>query len=155
MLDKIKSKYIFKKVFSVLREKKILQIANYKKSFQNKLGKCLIYYRVMSRKYIIYQEKNKGRLYDANSKKLLYIGEFLNGKKNGKGKEYYENGKLKFEGEFLKGKRNGKGKEYYENGKLTFEGKYLNGEKKEGKEYYKDGHLKFEGEYLKGGKKGN
>ena len=38
MLDKIKSKYIFKKVFSVLREKKVLQIANYKKSFQNILG---------------------------------------------------------------------------------------------------------------------
>ena len=81
MSDKIKSKYIFKKVFSVLREKKILQIANYKKSFQKTLGKCLIYYKVMSRKYIIYQEKNKGRLYDAASNKLLYIGEYLNGKK--------------------------------------------------------------------------
>ena len=127
MLDKIKSKYIFKKVFSVLREKKILQIANYKKSFQKTLGKCLIYYKVMSRKYIIYQEKNKGRLYDANSKKLLYIGEFLNGKKNGKGEEYDDNINLKYEGEFLKGKRNGKGKEYNENGELKFEGEFLNG----------------------------
>ena len=43
---------------------------------------------------------------------------------NGKGKEYGENGKLKFEGEYLNGKRNGKGKEYY-NGKLVFEGEYL------------------------------
>ena len=30
---------------------------------------------------------------------------------NGKGKEYYDNGKLKFEGEYLNGERNGKGKE--------------------------------------------
>ena len=39
------------------------------------------------------------------------------------------NGKLKFEGEYLNGKRNGKGKEYND-GKLEFEGEYLNGERK-------------------------
>ena len=33
--------------------------------------------------------------------------------RNGKGKEYYDNGKLKYEGEYLNGKRNGKGKEFY------------------------------------------
>ena len=33
-------------------------------------------------------------------------------KKNGKGKEYNRNGKLIFEGEYLNGKSNGKGKEY-------------------------------------------
>ena len=50
--------------------------------------------------------------------------------KNGKGKEYYDDGKLKFEGEYLNGKRNGKGKEYdYDYGKIEFEGEYLNGER--------------------------
>ena len=39
--------------------------------------------------------------------KLLYEGEYLNGQRNGKGKELYSNGKSKFEGEYL----NGKGKE--------------------------------------------
>ena len=34
-----------------------------------------------------------------------------------------------FEGEYLNGKRNGKGKEYDYNGKLEFEGEYLNGNK--------------------------
>jgi len=34
--------------------------------------------------------------------------------------------KIIFEGEYLNGKRNGKGKEYYNNGKLQFEGEYLN-----------------------------
>ena len=46
-------------------------------------------------------------------------------KKNGKGKEYYEEGVLKYEGEFLKGQRSGKGKEYYNKGELKFEGEYL------------------------------
>ena len=41
-------------------------------------------------------------------------GEYSNGTRNGKGKEYYSNGELKFEGEYLNGKRwNGKGKQYY------------------------------------------
>ena len=34
-----------------------------------------------------------------------------------------------FEGEYLNGKRNGKAKEYNRNGKITFEGEYLNGNK--------------------------
>ena len=38
--------------------------------------------------------------------------------KNGNGKEYILNtNALLFEGEYLNGKRNGKGKEYYKNGK--------------------------------------
>jgi len=53
----------------------------------------------------------------------MFEGEYKNGEKNGKGKEYNDNGKLKFEGEYKNGKRwNGKGKEYYGNGKLEFEG---------------------------------
>ena len=43
---------------------------------------------------------------------LEYEGEFLNGKKNGKGKQYSYNGQLEYEGEFLNGKKNGNGKEY-------------------------------------------
>ena len=36
---------------------------------------------------------------------------------------------LKFEGEYLNGKRHGKGKEYDGNGQLIFEGEYLNGKR--------------------------
>ena len=49
--------------------------------------------------------------------------------RNGKGKEYDDNGKLEFEGEYLNGERNGKGKEYYDNGNLKFEGQYINGKR--------------------------
>ena len=48
--------------------------------------------------------------------------------KNVKGKEYDYYGSLSFEGEYLNGERNGKGKEYdIHNGSLSFEGEYLNG----------------------------
>ena len=33
--------------------------------------------------------------------------------KNGKGKEYYLDGNLKFQGEYLNGNKNGIGKEYH------------------------------------------
>ena len=60
---------------------------------------------------------------------LILEGEYLNGERNGKGKEY-RYGKLRFEGEYLNGKRNGKGKEYFNN-KLICEGEYLNGKRLE------------------------
>ena len=82
---------------------------------------------------------------------IVFEGEYRNGKRNGKGKEYYDNDKLKFEGEYLNGKRNGKGKKYDKDGHIIFEGEYLkrkrwNGKKKK----YYDGSLVFEGEYRNG-----
>ena len=62
---------------------------------------------------------------------LEYEGEYLNGKRNGKGKEYRKLlhnsliSKFNFEGDYLNGKKHGKGKEYYEDDKLQFEGEYL------------------------------
>ena len=38
-------------------------------------------------------------------------------------------GGLKYEGEYLNNKRNGRGKEYNSYNKLIFEGEYLNGQK--------------------------
>ena len=48
------------------------------------------------------------------------VKEYLEGQRNGKGKEYYENGKLKFEGKYLNGKIIG----YYDNDKLKFDEEY-------------------------------
>ena len=53
------------------------------------------------------------------------------GKKNGNGKEYYDNGNIEFEGIYSNGKRKGKGREYYYINKLKYEGEYLNGESME------------------------
>ena len=53
----------------------------------------------------------------------------------------------------MNGKRNGKCKEFNDNGKIVFEGEYLNGEKRKGKEYNWDGTLSYIGEYLNGKRK--
>jgi len=126
---------------------------------------------------IKYELKNgKGFIteYDLNGC-LIFEGEYLNGRRNGKGKEFYFADKLKFEGEYLNGERNGKGKEYDFEGNLIFEGEYLNGKRWNGKDvhninynnkyeikngkgfmtdYTKLGNLFFEGEYLNGEKNG-
>ena len=118
---------------------------------------------------IIYKINNningKRKEYEDGFGKLIFEGEYLNGKRNGKGKEYYYEGKILFEGEYLNGKRwngkgydinnkvvyelknwNGKVKEYYNDGELFFEGEYLYGEKNgKGKEYYNNDQLRFEG----------
>ena len=57
---------------------------------------------------------------------LDFKGEYLNGKRNGKCKEYY-NGHL-YEGRYLDGKKHGKWKEYDYHGNLIIEDEYLNGE---------------------------
>ena len=65
---------------------------------------------------------------------------------------------MRFEGEYLNGKRNGKGKEYYEDGNILFEGEYLNGERWNGyeKKYdtnsFCEGYLSCVIEYLNGKK---
>ena len=46
-----------------------------------------------------------------------------------------------FEGEYLNGERNGKGKEYYLNGRVIFEGEYLNEKRWNGKGYNKNGNI--------------
>ena len=103
---------------------------------------------------------------------MIYEGEYLNGKRHGKGKEYYDSGKLRFDGEYLKGKRHGKGKEYDFLGNLIYKGKLLNDKRwdgvgyddyknivyelKEGKGYIKEiykGIIYFEGNILNGKKK--
>ena len=98
---------------------------------------------------------------------MSYEGEYLNGKRSGKEKEYLYK-ILLFEGEYLNDKRNGKGKEYFQDEKIEFEGEYLNGKaisgikydhngnilyqfnniNGKGKEYYPNGQLSFEGEFL-------
>ena len=105
---------------------------------------------------------------------LKFEGEYINGERNGKGKQYYENGNLKFEGEFINDEiiadtkydkngniiyelinGNGKVKEYDDiYGKLIFEGEYLNCKRNgKGKEYDDYGNIIYEGEYLNGERK--
>ena len=73
--------------------------------------------------YLFYR-KWHGKGYDENGNIIYEI-------KNGKGKAreyyngYYYNQFLLYEGEYLDDTRNGKGKEFDNDGKLIFEGEYL------------------------------
>ena len=51
--------------------------------------------------YIIFEKNRKGKEYDKYNDTLVFEGKYLNGKRNGKGKEYYFDGRLRFEGEYL------------------------------------------------------
>ena len=75
----------------------------------------------MKREYL----NGKGKKYHIG--KLAFEGEFLNGKKNGYGREYTYDSSLKYEGEFLNNKANGRGKEYNIEGNLMFDGEFSNG----------------------------
>ena len=155
MLDSIKSTYFKKNIFMLLDEIRKLKIINYNKSFQNMIGIELIHYMNLSKKYVKIDGNKKGKEYslDVSTRgQLLFEGEYLNGKRNGRGREYGKDNNLLFEGEYLNGKRNGKGKEYNMDRRLKFEGKYLNGKRWKGKEYYNDYNINLEFEYIKGKK---
>jgi len=76
---------------------------------------------------------------------------YKNGKKEGRGKEYYLNGKFKSDAFFIDGLLQGKSIGYYENGNLEYEENYKDG-KLDGlvKNYYENGQLKTELNYKNG-----
>ena len=114
--NSVKSFYIIEKIFSILSEKKKLNMIIYNKKYQNNFEVNLEYYKAMSGRYIVGEKNGKGKEYNINNNKIIFEGEYKNWKRKGKGKEYYENGKVKFEGEYLNGNKiSGKG--YDNNGK--------------------------------------
>ena len=101
---------------------------------------------------IIYELINdSGKVREYNCFGLEFEGEYLNGKKNGKGKKYNYECELVFEGEYLNRKRwNGKGKEDNNKDEVVFEGEYLNGKRWNGNEYNYYNNKLFEDELLNG-----
>ena len=159
MLENIKSGYLIQFIFSLIDQTQKFKIVKYNKNLQKKLELSLMIYKNYTQKYIIYEEKGKGKEYMYDS--LCFEGEYKNGERNGYGRELYNEYKLKFEGEYKNGKRNGKGKEFNYRGELIFEGEYLNGKRWKGKgyDYYSTysewtdneyRHVMFKGEYLNG-----
>ena len=163
MLKNIKSTYITKILFSFLDEKIKLMLVKYNQTLQKEINICLINYQLFITSYIENIDNSKGKEYNIYNKKLIFEGEYKNGKRNGYGKEYDNNGNQIFEGRYSNGKRYGRGMEFNENYNKIFEGEYKNGKRNgKGKEYYSNYFkhiyvnqvneikLKFEGEYLNG-----
>ena len=183
MLKNIKSKYIVKIIFSYTNEGPKLKLIGYNKGFQNILDLSIINYKHFTGKYLIVSN-GIGKEYYGYNNQIAFEGEYSNGKRNGKRKEFNYIGKLKFEDKFFINNKTtylsknfcGEVKEYYKDGKLKFEGKYLKGRKldgkgydifgdlayqiKEGKGFIKEYHndegkkIIFEGDYLNGERNG-
>ena len=84
-----------------------------------------------------------------------YIGQFKNGKKNGKGIIYSKDGNILYEGDFSNDKKEGTGKLILKNG-LYYEGQFKNGKKNgKGTIHYKDGKIAYEGDFCNDKKEGS
>ena len=101
MLLNIKSSFILKQLFSYLGKREILKIVKYNQRLFNRLNINLIDYKIFSGRFLIFEENGKAKEFNCCSDEdnnLLYEGYYINGKKNGRGKEFLGN-LLLFEGE--------------------------------------------------------
>jgi antitoxin component YwqK of YwqJK toxin-antitoxin module len=79
-----------------------------------------------------------------------YLGEIKNGLRNGKGK-VFNDGKILWDGEWVGDKLNGKGKLYHENGNICFDGDFVNDMPNGVAKYYDEtGRLLYDGEFKNG-----
>ena len=83
-LKNINSSYIRTEIFSFIDEKKKLSMIIYNKKLQEIYGVNLEYYKKISGKYKIIEKNGKGKEYILNTYKVIFEGEYLNGKRNGK-----------------------------------------------------------------------
>ena len=137
MLDNCKSNYSLKNIFSLVNDKTKLNLIRHNKKIQKRLGIDIQDYKLFNGIEVTMGENGKVIEYDNYNDIIIFEGEFKEGKRNGKGKEYNSDGKMIYEGEFLYGKRHGIGKEYDGDGLLIYDGEYAFGKwHGKGKEYY-------------------
>ena len=87
MSDIIKQIVVYNIIFPYITEKKKLSLITYNKNIQNAFNIRLINYKIQSRKYKIGERNGRGEEYNIDDDQLIFEGEYLNGKRNGKGKE--------------------------------------------------------------------
>ena len=80
-LNNIKSVFVKKKIFTFLDKTRELNIIIYNKNYQKQLDINLDIFKKISGKYKIAEKNGKGKEYSLNTKKLIFKGEYLNGKK--------------------------------------------------------------------------
>ena len=104
MWRKIKSVLILKKIFNYVDSKIKFRTIVYNKNIQRKFGLNLNDFKRFSGKYRV-EEHGEIKEYNSYDNRLLFEGHCLNGKRNGIGKEYNEQGELIFDGEYFNGKK--------------------------------------------------
>ena len=88
-IKRIKSKVILAKIFSILWETSKLKLLFYNKEIQQKLDIDIEIYKKICKIDKKIETNGKGFIYLKNTDLLIFEGEYKNGLKNGKGKEYY------------------------------------------------------------------
>ena len=96
----IKSPLILKKVFSFLYENIKYEILKHNKNYQNFFSLNIDSYKKLSGRYKRDGINGFGQEFLLEDDDLIFEGEYLNGKRNGKGKEYYYDKKVEYEGEY-------------------------------------------------------
>eukprot|EP01083_Nonionella_stella_P206076 749882_1 len=84
---------------------------------------------------------------------LWYDGEWINGKRNGKGTSYYPNGRKRYIGDFKNNKYHGEGAFYRDDDNLYYDGHWANSTMNDkGTLYYDDNgnKMRYTGQFLNG-----
>ena len=151
-INLIISKKLIHNIFSLINKKTKLYLIMYNKKFQKLFGINIEIYKEISGKYLIKDKNGNDKVYTLDTKRLLFEGKYLNGKKNGIGKDFDFMGDIIFEGQYIDGIRNGYGKIYNFKHEVVFEGEFLKGVKWNGigKEYGLNYELLYDGEYKNG-----
>ena len=156
----ISSFEITKLIFTYIPENIKLNILFYNKNFQRKLGIDIEDIKKVSGRYKIVDDDGYGKEYSLITNNILFNGQYINGKKNGYGKEFFENKKLKYTGVYLDNNKfrghlydkngtmmaitKGKTNELYYNGNSKFIGEYYKNKKWNGKGYNALGNDEYE-----------
>ena len=101
MWRKIRSNYLLKEILIYIGDRRKFNLIKVNKKIQEITGLNLIDFRRFSGKYII-EQYGIVKVYNSYNDDLIFEGEYSNGRRNGKGKEYNEEGKLIFEGWIFK-----------------------------------------------------
>ena len=109
-INLIISKKLIHNIFSLINKKTKLYLIMYNKKFQKLFGINIEIYKEISGKYLIKDKNGNDKVYTLDTKRLLFEGKYLNGKKNGIGKDFDFMGDIIFEGQYIDGIRNGYGK---------------------------------------------
>ncbi|MBL4593793.1 MAG: hypothetical protein JKX68_08270 [Flavobacteriales bacterium] len=95
-------------------------------------------------------EKIEGTYPDNQPKKISYFQEVEGKEVKVEEKYFHQDGKLKMHGKFLNGKREGEWKAYFNNDQLQSVGTFKNGFRiGDAKIYFPNGNLRYEGQYEK------
>ena len=158
LLEVIKSLYILKNIFLFLKPNISCNLVKYNNQLKEKLEYFTDDYLKASN-YLIRKVENKGTGIGVEShykdQNIVFLGNYINYKKNGLGNEFFRDGKIKFIGEYSNGKKisgyrydkykniiltmkDGKSEEKFRNKKLKFFGQY-----KEDKKWYGKGYDYF------------